>query len=81
MEDRKAKKPTKKQILEQIPVVMEQELKSNYIKNMVMGFELGQQMILDYINNGHNIEEVKEFVTKNLVKENSQKVVDIAIKK
>ena len=81
MEDRKAKKPTKKQLLEQIPIVMEQELKSNYIKNMVMGFELGQQMILDYINNGHNIEEVKEFATKNLVKENLEKVVDIAIKK
>ena len=81
MEDRKAKKPTKKQLLEQIPIVMEQELKSNYIKNMVMGFELGQQMILDYINNGHTIEEVKDFVTKNLVKENSQKVVDISIKK
>lgn len=81
MEDRKVKKLTKKQALEQIPIIMEQELKSNYIKNMVMGFELGQQMILDYINNGHTIEEVREFVTKNLKKENLEKVVDIAIKK
>ena len=81
MEDKKSKKPTKKQLLEQIPIIMEQQLKSNYIKNMVMGFEIGQQMILDYINNGHTIEEVKEFVNKNLQKENLEKVVDIAIKK
>ena len=60
---------------------MEQELKSNYIKNMVMGYELGQQMILDYIEKGHTIDEVKEFVIKNLKKENLEKVVDIAIKK
>lgn len=81
MEDRKVKKPTKKQLLEKLPIVVEQELKSNYIKNMVMGLHLGQQMILDYIDNGHNIHEVREFVIKNLNKENLEKVVDIAIKK
>jgi len=65
-QSRKPKKPTKKQMIEQIPKVMEQDLKKNFIKNLVQGFEISNQMILDKINNGATLEEVKSFVELNL---------------
>ena len=65
-QSRKPKKPTKKQMIEQIPKVMEQDLKKNFIKNLVQGFEISNQMILDKINNGATLEEVKNFVELNL---------------
>jgi hypothetical protein len=66
MEGHKSKKPTKKELIESIPKVVEQDLKKNYIKNMAQGFELANQMMLDYINSGHGIVEVKSFIEKNL---------------
>lgn len=66
MQSRKPKKPTKKQMIEQIPKVMEQDLKKNFIKNLVQGFEISNQMILDKINSGATLEEVKSFVELNL---------------
>lgn len=62
----KPKKPTKKQMIEQIPKVMEQDLKKNFIKNIMIGFKSCNQMILDKINNGATLEEVKNFVELNL---------------
>ena len=66
IQSRKPKKPTKKQMIEQIPKVMEQDLKKNFIKNIMIGFESCNQMILDKINNGATLEEVKNFVELNL---------------
>ena len=43
-------------------------LKENFIKNIVMGFEIANQMIIDYINKGHTLEEVKAFCEKNVKK-------------
>jgi radical SAM superfamily enzyme YgiQ (UPF0313 family) len=63
---RKPKKPTKKQMIEQIPKVMEQDLKKNFIKNIMIGFESCNQMILDKINSGASLEEIKNFVELNL---------------
>ena len=57
-QSRKPKKPTKKQMIEQIPKVMEQDLKKNLIKNIMIGFESCNQMILDKINSGV-VREVK----------------------
>ena len=65
-QSRKPKKPTKKQMIEQIPKVMEQDLKKNFIKNIMIGFEISNQMILDKINNGASLVEVKNFVELNL---------------
>ena len=62
----KPKKPTKKQMIEQIPKVVESDLKKNFIKNIMIGFESCNQMILDKINNGSTLEEVKSFVEMNL---------------
>jgi urease gamma subunit len=65
-QSRKPKKPTKKQMIEQIPKVVESDLKKNFVKNLVQGFEISNQMILDKINNGATLEEVKNFVELNL---------------
>ena len=51
-QSRKPKKPTKKQMIEQIPKVVESDLKKNFIKHIMIGFESCNQMILDKINNG-----------------------------
>lgn len=61
----KPKKPTKKQMIEQIPKVAESDLKKNFIKNIIIGFESCNQMILDKINSGATLEEVKSFVELN----------------
>ena len=52
--------------LEEISKVVESDLKKNYIKNMVQGFETANQMILDKINSGATLEEVKKMVELNL---------------
>ena len=66
MEGHKKKKPTKAEMIASIPKIVESDLKKNYIKNMTQGGQIAQQMILDYINDGHGIEEVKSFIEKNL---------------
>lgn len=65
-ESHKIKKPTKKQLVEQIPKIVDADLKKNYIKNLVQGFEMSNQLILDKINNGANLEELKTFVEMNI---------------
>ena len=65
-QSRKPKKPTKKQMIEQIPKVVESDLKKNFVKNIMIGFESCNQMILDKINSGASLEEVKNFVELNL---------------
>ena len=66
MEDHKAKKPTKKQAMENIVNHYESSLKENFIKNMVIGFETASQLYLDKINSGCTMEELKEFIKNNL---------------
>ena len=66
MEGHKSKKPTKKQMIEEIiPKQFEQRLKDIHIKGMVQGFEVANQSILDYAEN-HTLEEVMEFCRKNV---------------
>lgn len=66
MEGHKKKKPTKKELVESISKVVKKELEDNFLKNMTQGFEVANHMMLDYINSGHNLEEVKSFIEKNL---------------
>ena len=47
-------------------------LKEGRILNMKMGSELAYQMMLDYINSGHGIVEVKSFIDKNLIQEGKE---------
>jgi urease gamma subunit len=44
----------------------DEKLKEGRILNMQQGFELANQMMLDYINDGNGIDEVKSFIEKNL---------------
>lgn len=69
MDSHKKKKPTKAELIASIPKVVDDELHKNYIKNLVQGFELANRMILEYINNGNGLDEVKGFIEKNLSKE------------
>lgn len=69
MDGHKKKKPTKAEMIASIPKHVEDKLKEGYIKNMVQGFTLANQMLLDYINDGHTIDEVKAFVEKNVSKD------------
>ena len=59
--------------LEEISKVVESDLKMNYIKNMIQGFETANKMILDKINSGATLEEVKKMIELNL---KNKKVVE-----
>ena len=65
-QSRNKKKPTKKQIQQNIVNHYENSLKENFIKNMVMGFEVASQMYLDKIESGCTLDELKEFIENNL---------------
>lgn len=43
-----------------------QEVKNAHIKNIMIGFETANQMILDNINNGASLDEIKKFIELNL---------------
>jgi len=78
MQDHKSKKPTKAQLIESIPNAMKSELNKNFILNMIQGSDLAYQMMLDYINSGHTLDEVKSFIEKNLSKEGRESIEKIA---
>ena len=68
MDGYKTKKPTKKQMIEEIiPKQYEQKLKDIHIKGMIQGFEVANQMLMEYAEK-HTIEEVVEFCKKNVDK-------------
>ena len=66
LDGHKGKKPTKKQMLEEvIPSQFKQELHNAHIKGLVQGFEVANQMLIDYAD-GHSLEEVVDFCKKNI---------------
>ncbi len=74
------KKPTKKEFINKIlPQKLEAQLKQNFLLGVSNGFEYGNIAILHYINKGKTLNEVKEFVQKNISngKEAIMKVYDI----
>ena len=77
MEDRKKKKPTKAEAMASISEYVETTLKNGFVLNMTQGFEVANQMMLDYINSGHNIDEVKSFIEKNLTKEGKEAMIKV----
>lgn len=66
MQSRNRKKITKKQAMQNIVDHYQTSLKDNFIKNMVMGFETASQMYLDKINTGCSMDELKDFIKKNI---------------
>ena len=66
MDGHKSKKPTKKQMIEEIiPKQFKDELNKTHIKGLVQGFEVANQMLIDYAD-GHSLEEVVDFCKKNI---------------
>ena len=66
LDGHKGKKPTKKQMLEEvIPNQFKEELRNAHIKGMVQGFEVANQMLLEYADS-HNIEQLRDFCKKNI---------------
>jgi len=66
MDGHKSKKPTKKQMIEEvIPKQFKEELHNAHIKGLVQGFEVANQMLIDYAD-GHSLEEVVDFCKKNI---------------
>ena len=66
MESYKKKKPTKKQMIEEVlPNQIKEELRKTHIKGLVQGFEIANTMIMEYAKE-NNIEQVIEFCKKNI---------------
>ena len=66
LDGHKGKKPTKKQMIEEvIPKQFKDELHNAHIKGLVQGFEVANQMLIDYAD-GHSLEEVIDFCKKNI---------------
>ena len=78
LDGHKGKKPTKKQMLEEvIPSQFKEELRNAHIKGMVQGFEVANQMLLEYADS-HTIEELRDFCKKNIEqKQVMEKVVSV----
>ena len=79
MDGHKKKKPTKAELIASIPQVMNKELKDNFAKNMMHGFEIANTMMLDYINDSHNLDDVKGFIERNLSKEGKDAMMKVVI--
>jgi len=66
MDSHKSKKPTKKQMIEEvIPKQFKDELNKAHIKGLVQGFEVANQMLIEYAD-GHSLEQVVDFCKKNI---------------
>lgn len=75
-ESHRKKKPTKKQAQSMIIKTFEDELKKNHIKALIQGSEINSQIIIDMINNGKELDEIKSFLITNLHnKETMEKVI------
>ena len=80
LDGHKGKKPTKKQMLEEvIPSQLKQELHNAHIKGLVQGFEVANQMLIDYAN-GHSFEQVLDFCKKNIENRNVMESIVSGVK-
>ena len=60
---------------------VEKELKKNYIKNMVQGYEIAMKMIVDFCDRGdRSVEDIKALCEGSLKPQNKAKFVKIATK-
>ena len=61
---------TRQEAMDKVISTYQKGLKDNYIKSLVQGFEVATQMYIDKLNSGCTMEELKEFMTKNLDRKN-----------
>ena len=56
-----------------------EELKKNYIKNMVQGYEVAMQMIVEFCNSGNRtVADIKAFCEQCLKPKNKAKLIKVA---
>lgn len=80
LDGHKTKKPTKKQMIEEvIPSQLKQELHNAHIKGLVQGFEVANQMLIDYAD-GHSFEQVLDFCKKNIENRNVMESIVSGVK-
>ena len=65
---------TRQEAMDTVISTYQKGLKNNYIKSLVQGFEVATQMYIDKLNSGCTIEELKEFMTKNLDRKNLKRL-------
>lgn len=58
---------------------MKQELHNAHIKGLVQGFEVANQMLIDYAD-GHSFEEVLDFCKKNIENRNAMESIVSGVK-
>ena len=66
-------------IEEVIPNQLKQELHNAHIKGLVQGFEVANQMLIDYAD-GHSFEQVLDFCKKNIENRNVMESVVSGVK-
>lgn len=60
---------------------VDKELKKNYIKNMVQGYEIAMKMIVDFCDRGdRSVTDIKAFCEGCLKPQNKAKFIKVAIK-
>lgn len=60
---------------------VEKELKKNYIKNMVQGYEIVMKMIVDFCDKSdRSVEDIKAFCEGYLKPQNKAKFIKVATK-
>lgn len=79
IQDHRKRSPTKKQAIQGVATHVDNTLKQNFIKNMIQGSDIAYHTIIDYINDGHTLEETKNFCQMNI--DNRKIMEEVAIKK
>lgn len=70
-----------KSLTETVVEVFGQELKKNYIKNMVQGYEIAMKMIVDFCDRGdRSVADIKAFCEHCLKPQNKAKFIKVATK-
>ena len=66
---------------ETVVETFEKELKKNYIKNMVQGYEVAMKMIADFCDRGdRSVADIKAFCEHCLKPQNKAKFIKVATK-
>lgn len=68
-----SKKNKNEEVANNIATYINETLKKNFIKNLIQGSNIAYELILEKINKGCTIEELKEFLEK-IIKHNEKEV-------
>ena len=59
---------------------VDEKLNEGKVLNMMQGAEINNHMLLDYINDGHGIDDVKSFIEKNLSQNGKDAMIKVVNK-